>query len=101
MAEYAMVKTPGGAVRYKNVTSGKLVKRASIPPEALQKLFMEKVVEEAPKKSCLFCGAFAPCVRLVNLQAIALCNEHYYGKTIGQVVQHIREQANIKEENTA
>lgn len=59
--------------------------KAAAPP-------VEEVETVDPTKLCLFCGAFTNTKRFVNLQTIAVCEEHYYSTTIGQIAQKMKEQ---------
>lgn len=47
---------------------------------------------ESPLHPCVFCKAFTKTSRFINLQTIYICEEHYYSKTTGQIIQQVREQ---------
>ena len=73
---------------------GKLVKTADVPEDVIEKLKDHASVQESHEivdKSCLFCGVQSKYGRLVNLKTIYLCEEHYYDKSIGQIVQKINQ----------
>lgn len=42
-------------------------------------------------KVCIFDGAPGEFQRTVNGQIVYLCNQDYYGKTTGEIAQHLRE----------
>lgn len=98
MAVYKLIKGPFGS--YRILKDNKMIAKKNIPANIWSKLENMKIGESisddgieltAPIKSCIFCGEDAKLARTINAQTIYLCDEHYYSKTVGQIVQHIRE----------
>lgn len=40
---------------------------------------------------CIFCGNRTNIYRILNLQQVALCKQHYDTESAGRIVQHLRE----------
>jgi len=83
---------------------GRFVKVQDVPEEVKTKFDSQERMGALDPKACLFCGSFASETRFVNLRTIALCEEHYYDKNIGQIVQRLREiehgQSNVEESSS-
>lgn len=106
---YKTFKAKGGSIRY--MLDGRLVKKSSIPADVLIKLNVGMEVDEKPveKKelTCIFCDAPTRITRFLNMQSIAVCEEHYYSKNVGQTVQRLNqingakqdEKANVEEQH--
>jgi hypothetical protein len=77
----------------KQLAARKAFAEAARARSAAKKAEVEKV--EAPGKQCIFCGQYAKYTRFINLQTIAICEEHYYSTTVGQTAQRIREKTNV------
>lgn len=94
MSEYTAIETRNG-IRY--LKDKKLFAKGNIPANIFPLIKVGETVSdenvrlEAPLKECLFCGVPCKNVRLLNQQTVALCDEHYYSKTLGQVAQKVRE----------
>ena len=86
MTEYKVVAGKRGKRYFKN---SKFISADKILISVLERLTPDNPVTI---KECLFCGAESKLERLVVGQSLALCNEHYYGKTIGQIVNKLREE---------
>lgn len=93
MPLYKKVKGPHNNVRYSK--NGIFISKDKIPISVLEELTRTNVVD-VPIKECVFCGVGCKFTRLVNLQTVYLCDEHYYSKTIGQIAQQIRENSDAK-----
>lgn len=96
MSKYTTMKGPHNSLRYKK--DGKMISPKDIPENILQVLqtnpvFNEEAPAEVRNKSCIFCGMYSNIVRLVNLQSVALCEEHYYSQSLGTIAQHLKEQS--------
>ena len=89
MSDYKIINGPKGTVRY--MLNGRMVKATSIPEDVMIRLH-ETPLEKASDRLCIFCGAPSKYSRLVNLQSVYICNEHYYSKTLGQVAEQDRKQ---------
>jgi len=87
MSNYKMINGPKGTVRY--MLDGRMVKAVSVPEDIMARLHTTPT-EATSDRLCVFCGAPSKYSRLVNLQTVYICNEHYYDKTIGQVAEQIR-----------
>lgn len=96
---YKVVKRKNG-VGY--LLNGRFVSKASIPPDILIKLNVGMEVDEKPvvaePKQCIFCGMATKIVRNLNHQAIAVCEEHYYSKNVGQTVQQWNKVNGVKQD---
>ena len=68
---------------------GKLVSKDKIPEDVLASL-----VDDKPVRTCAICGKVATKARLLNLQTIECCEEHYT-VTLGKLAELLRK----KEEN--
>lgn len=90
-----MYKTIKGSNGVRYMLNGKFVKKSSIPQDVLIKLNVGMEVDEKPVEKqpleCIFCGAPTKIVRFLNMQTIAVCEEHYYSKNVGQTVQRFNE----------
>lgn len=82
---YKIIKANHGSRYMKN---GKFTSKDSIPPEILSQLEENDVVE-TKDAYCVFCGEPAKLQRLVDAELVWLCNEDYYGKTLGQIVEKL------------
>lgn len=74
------------------------VKKTDIPANIFAELTAGKeavddsvVQPQATVKFCVFCKAPCTLTRFVNMQTVYMCEQHYHDKTIGQVVQQLRE----------
>lgn len=94
--KYKVIELPKGGLRY--FRDGKLVSKTTIPANVFAQLKPDEefddegIVPEAPVKTCIFCDAPTKISRLVNLQTVYICEEHYYDKTIGQIAQHLNKE---------
>lgn len=79
---------------------GRTVKSDTVPPEVVAGLehtnpLDDTNIPEAPipvvDKSCVFCGMGSRMTRLVNMQTVYICDQHYYDKTIGKIAERLRE----------
>lgn len=98
MSKYKIVTRTDGSIRY--MKDKKFTSKSSIPANVLRQLKPNNEVDdegmdlEAPLKECIFCQAPTKMYRFINLQTIYICEEHYYDKTTGQIVQQLnKEQA--------
>lgn len=96
MSIYRTVIVPRGGKRYRK--DNQFVKQANIPANIFAELQAGKeavddtgVKLEGAVRTCLFDGQVCKLSRLVNLRTANLCEEHYYGKTLGQVAQKLNE----------
>lgn len=74
---------------------GRLVKKADVPADELERLSKGNVIEqptktEQPDKSCLFCGVHSRYSRFVDLQTVYLCDDHYYSENVGKIANKLR-----------
>lgn len=69
----------------------RFIKADDVPQEIKDKLETKTAAAEAPSKTCIFCGEAATESRFIQLQTIALCNDHFYSRTVGQIVQKLKE----------
>lgn len=80
-------------------TEKQLAARAKFAEAARARAAAKKATKvEEPKaeavdtdKNCIFCGKFTTWHRFVNLQSVAVCDEHYYSKSTGETVEKLRE----------
>ena len=93
---YKIIQNGDKGTRY--MKDGKFIAKDKVPEDVRIKLDRGELnvpVEEAPpvvrEKECIFCGAHTNLTRMVNLQTVALCEEHYYSETIGKVAQKLNE----------
>lgn len=76
----------------------KLCSKKDIPELVLRNLRENEPYEyerqevKAPSKECIFCGEFAKYQRFINLQSVALCEEHVYSKTTGQIAHQMNKE---------
>lgn len=90
-----------GQDRY--MLDGKMISKLKIPPHILKNLQGKSEIdtEEAEPtvdNKCIFCGTETKMSRFINLQSIALCSEHVYAKTTGEVVQQYNKIHGVKDE---
>lgn len=103
MAIYTKVTGLHGKTVYKK-DHHKFIKTADIPGNVM--LLLEDVDEvddenmqlTAPLKKCVFCEAPTKLYRVVNSQSIAVCEEHYHNRTLGQLAQQVRLNEEAKHE---
>lgn len=75
----------------------RFIAKAAVPPKILAKLEVgrevsdERVHVTPPIKKCIFCSKETKLSRIINSETIYLCENDYYSKTVGQVVQKVRE----------
>lgn len=51
----------------------------------------DTLIPDSPNlKPCIFCGEHSKFERILDMQTVYLCSEHYYSKTIGQVAHKLR-----------
>lgn len=89
-------KRPGirGSTIYK--MDHKFIKTADVPGNVLELLEIQDSVDDEnlqmtkPMKPCVFCKVPSKLSRIINQQTLAICEEHYYSKSTGQVVQQAR-----------
>ena len=92
MSEYKAIKGKAG-IRY--MYGGRIVSKDSVPLELIDELNDSlKEPEAVPQgtKLCLFCGVYTNWKRFVNGQNVSICEEHYYEKTLGKIVEKLNEQ---------
>ena len=98
MSIYKTINGPRNDVRF--TKDGRLFSKKNIPAniyrqfedkEVGHEVNDEGVVLEAPVKECVFCGSESKLYKLINSQTIYLCDEDYYDKNTGQIVQQVRE----------
>lgn len=83
---------------------GKMISIQDVPDEVLYELqFTDQVEErhlEPPRfnKPCLACDKEGKYERIVHMQTIVLCNEHYYSLNIGKIAQLLKEKSGEKQE---
>lgn len=81
--------TGKNGVRY--MKDNRFVAKADIPADVLVKLNVGMEVDDTPVEKeplvCIFCGLGTKITRFLNQQTIAVCEEHYYSKNVGQTVQ--------------
>lgn len=101
--QYLITKTVGetedGAPKVRTV----FIAKKNIPANIFRELEAgkEAVDDEGMQlegnvKECIFCGQVCKWSRIVNMQTIYLCEEHYYDKTIGQIAQRMREAEEVR-----
>lgn len=93
MSKFTTMKGPHNSLRYKK--DGKMISPKEIPENILQVLQHNPVFNEEDEpvrtdKACIFCGTHSNLTRVVNLQVVSLCTDHYYSETIGKIAQHLR-----------
>lgn len=94
MSEYTTVSGIKG-VRYQK--DKRFIAKAAVPPKILAKLETSPVVSDVrvhvppPTKICLYCKEPAKLSRVITLETVYLCDNDYYSKTTGQIVQRLRE----------
>ncbi len=93
---YTKFEIPVRGVRYR--ADGKLVSVRDVPVEELARLNEDVSVEREPR-SCLFCGGPARYQRLVELQTIDICDQHYYSETVGSIVHKMKELSNAQSQS--
>lgn len=84
---------------YKKITSkmgdrytkdGRIIKTADVPEDVIEQLKDHASVEEVQEKQdtrCIFCNVPTKLSRYLNQETIAVCQEHYQTKTVGQTVK--------------
>lgn len=93
MAIYTRRRTGLGYVVY--ARDKKPVKTIAVPANIVRLLETEKEVDdtgmklEKPYGRCLFCLKLTHLEKTVQGQTIAICEEHFYSKTTGQIAQEI------------
>lgn len=93
MAVYKTINAHNG-VRY--MKDGRMISERIVPANVVKLLETQPEVDDTdlpvdrPMRRCVFCKQQATCTRFINLQTIDLCEEDYYGKTTGQIVQQLR-----------
>lgn len=99
MSEYKQTKGPKGRFLY--FKDGKMISKAAVPAEILDTLQLQKPVDDTKPefRKCIFCGDRGTEQKLINLQSVDLCFEHYHNKTTGEIVQHLREQGATNGQN--
>lgn len=84
----------GRTLYFKN---GRLVSKEVFPQTIDQGLVQNANVDSGtfivPPDDCLFCGQKADYQRFIHLKTINLCQEHYRGKTTGEVAQALKGEA--------
>lgn len=95
MSEYKMI-VAGKGFRY--LKDNRFIPKATIPANIFvlldepNKVIDDSTIKlEAPVRECIFCGVVCKKQRLVNGQTVAVCDDHYYSKNMGQTAQRIRE----------
>ncbi len=97
---YKVVTTPSGRNMYyhdgkltsiKNIPDHIAIALASGTKELDETQYEDKEMKQTQDKSCIFCGQPTNIERLVNLQRVYICEEHYHTTNIGQIAQKIRE----------
>lgn len=96
MSKFTTMKGPHNSLRYKK--DGKMIAAKEVPENILQVLQHNPIFNEEDEpvrtdKSCIFCGTHSNLTRVVNLQTVALCDEHYYSQTLGTIAQHLKEKS--------
>jgi len=90
---YKTIKGPRGSVRY--MKDGKMISKNSIPQDILIKLEvgMNDVsnIEVENIHKCIFCGQVTKQYRLLDQQAIYICQDDYYDKTMGQIAKQVKQ----------
>lgn len=85
---YKLIKNKHGN-RY--MKDNRFVKFDNVPQAVKDKLETHSAAAELDPKKCIFCGIYATETRFIQLQTIALCDEHFYSKNVGQIVQRLKE----------
>jgi hypothetical protein len=103
MDEYRIIYLKDGKKRYLKYTGKKyqFIKTGDVPQEWMDRFEEERIaaakeaarLEELAKnaKNCIFCKGFGRYQRLVHLQTVYLCEEHYQTMNIGKIAQRMRE----------
>lgn len=99
MSSYKLIQGRNG-IRY--MKDGKLVAKASLPPEIFTQLEVDKIVTDEEltpvvDKTCIFCGMGSHLYRLVHNQTVYICDVHYYSESIGKIAQRMREREEEKQ----
>jgi hypothetical protein len=98
--KYLKQNGPRGRFLYFQEVDGKkkMISVKDIPTEILDKMVIGEPISDEPvevpvsqERKCIFCGINATDTRLINLQTVALCEEHYLNRTVGEIVQQLRE----------
>lgn len=84
---YRTVEAKNGKIMYYN--GSKLCSKAEYL--ANQMVATEEPVEAQLPQSCIFCRGYAKRKRFINLKTVNLCEDHYFGKTPGEVANKIDE----------
>ncbi len=101
--KYIKRNGPRGRFLYFQEIEGKykMISVKNIPENILNKMIIGESISDEPEKTpvsqerkCIFCGIHATDTRLINLQTVALCEGHYLNKTVGEIVQQLRENNN-------
>lgn len=81
----------------------KMIKKTDVPKKIFEQLNSgatevddSEVDTSTNVKLCVVCKSYGNLTRVVNLQTVALCEEHYYGMNIGQLAQFIREHPSVQ-----
>lgn len=97
MSEYKQIIRQHDVAYMKDSGDGfKFIAKKNIPANVYELLGPDKVVDDsnlpasAPVRECIFCGELATRSKFVDLQTLALCDEHYFNKTTGEIVQQLR-----------
>lgn len=53
----------------------------------------ENLKLESPYRRCVFDGEYTKLYRIVNQQPVYICQEDFHEKTLGQIAQRVRENA--------
>lgn len=97
MSEYKKFKTTMG-IKY--TKDKQFVGKANIPPTVLSQLETNELgtlIYDGPvPRLCVFCGIQSTRRRFINLKEVILCDDHYFNKSTGEVVQQLREPAPVE-----
>lgn len=72
---------------------GKLVKHSEVPAELMDTILEESSDELPVNKRCIFCQQFADSQRFVNGKTYPLCEVDYNSRTLGEVAEQARRNA--------
>lgn len=99
--KYARIGGGKGLAKYRWIS------KDDVPENLLKKL---ENADEVASMNCVFCNTESKLSRFVNGEAVAICEEHYYNTTLGQIAQQVRinsesqnekETPKVKESQTA
>lgn len=90
MAIYRKVKRKSGSAIPNYSRDGWMIPTQYVPPEVMKELEDKEEYEDTAKR-CVVCLGRATHTRFADMQVVDLCEQDYYNKRMGEVVQALRQ----------